>query len=104
MKLKTALIFILVFLSALPLIAFISKGEEVLTSDEAEAIALNYVSNINNGEFTDCEIIGTKYENGIWQVGFGSTKEEYKYMAGGGFPVVFIDETNNRNTTHLYQK
>lgn len=104
MKTKTILIFVFVFLLALPLIAIISKGEEVLTSDEAEAIALNYVSKINNGKFTDCEIIGTEYENGIWLVGFGSTKEEYKYMAGGGFPVVFIDETNSRNITHLYQK
>ena len=106
MKIKVLLIFVFVFLLAFPTVAFISQGERVETSAEAEAIALRYENNLDNynNRYPDCEIIGTKLVNGVWQVGFGSTKEEYKYMAGGGFPVVFIDETNSRNITHLYQK
>lgn len=84
------------------LIAFFLTGESVKTAEDAAIIAQEYISRRYGDKYSECVIGSVCLEEDTWVVAFRDKKTIY--IAGGGYPTVFINENNDRLIWCLLQK
>lgn len=84
------------------MLGFFLTGESVKTAEDAAAIAQEYISRRYEDKYSECVIGSVCLEEDTWVVAFIDKRSPY--MAGGGYPMVFINENNDNLIWCLLQK
>ena len=96
---------IIIILSVVLLVivgAFVFIGKPTNTREDATIKAQEYVLKRYDNKFSECTVLDVSLEENTWVVSFG--EEESIYMAGGGYPMVFINKNNDKLIWSLLQK